>query len=186
MAADKTLYNQHVAALKLELIVPIEYLMAASAFDLNIDENKLIFACVNAQKLYLEPMIGSALMRRLQEKPVVAPYDALLTRFLNDAILSWGAAESVRSIAYSLKNGGIYKHLPTDAEPVTASELNTIKQDFLNKADTFACRAVDYLNANSGQYPEYSQWVEDGIKANKTAQYTGGLLIESGGSCNGC
>jgi hypothetical protein len=177
--ADKTKYNEYIELLKAELIIPIEQIMATSALDLNIDETKLIFACVNAQKLYLEPQIGSALMRKLQEPNLTFEYQLLLDKFANDAIINWGCAESIRSVAYAIKNGGIYKHLPTDSEPVSAAELNTIRQQYLYKADTFAKRLSEFLCKNAAYYPEYSQTPGDGITADKRSKFTGGLLIES-------
>jgi hypothetical protein len=181
--ADKTKYNEYVAALKAELIIPIEQVMATSALDLNIDEVKLIFACVNAQKLYLEPQIGSALMRKLQEPNPTFEYKLLLDKFVNDAIINWGCAEAIRSVAYQVANGGVYKHIPSDGEPVTAAEVNTIRQQYLYKADTFAKRLSEFLCKNTSYYPEYSEGAADGITANKENKFTGGLFIE-GPSCS--
>lgn len=179
---DKTKYNSFVAELATQLIVPVEMLSASSALDLNVDANKVIFAAVNSQKLYIEPTIGSALLRKLQEDTLPFAYQLLLDRFLNDAIINYAMSEAVRSLAYSVMNGGVYSHLPTDAEPVSTSVLSTIRQDYLSKGDLFLNRCVEFLCKNKSFYPEYSESLGDGVTASKRAKYTGGLLIETG-SC---
>lgn len=175
---DKTKYNSYIESLKTDMIVPIEYITANSLLDLNIDANKLIFAVVESQSLYLEPLIGAALLRKLQGNMLPFAYQLLLDRFLNRALVSWGVAEALQGVYYSVKNGGIYHHAPTDAEIATPTEVNTLRQTYLNKADQFAGRLVDFLCKNSSHYPEYNQAVADGLIAQKQALYTGGLLIE--------
>ncbi|MCK4521448.1 MAG: hypothetical protein KAU20_02655, partial [Nanoarchaeota archaeon] len=74
-------------------------------------------------------------------------------------------------------------HSPTDAEIATPAEVTKLRQSYLNKADTYANRCVEFLCKNTTQYPEYSQSVADGLVAQKQALYTGGLLVEQA-SCN--
>jgi len=177
--ADKTKYNAFVEQLKSQLIVDIEQLQATSAFDLNIDENKLIYACVNAQKLYLEPLIGSALVRKLQNDDLTFEYDLLKEKFLNDAIINWGCAESIQGLALSISNGGIFKHTSTDSEVASAGEVTTLRQTYLYKGDEFGRRLIAFLNKNSSYYPEYSENSADGLNARKKQLFTGGLQIEN-------
>lgn len=184
MAQDKTIYNTQLNRLKSQLIIPIEVLTASSSFDFNINEDKLIYACVNAQKIYLEPLIGSALVRKLQESNLTFEYHLLIERFLVDAIINWGLAESIQGLAYSISQGGIYKHESTDSEIASAKEVGVIRQSYLYKGDTFGRRLTEFLNKNTSYYPEYSENTADGLNADKTAKFTGGLQVEM--SYNGC
>jgi len=184
---DRTVYNEYIEKLKLQLIIPIEQITATSALDLNIDEDKLIFACVNSQKIYLEPLIGSAMIRKLQSTNITFEYQILLEKFMNDAIINWGVSECIQGIVYSLSNGGVYKHTSTDSETPSSGEISALRQSYLNKADLFARRMVTFLNKNYTYYPEYNLNSPDGLNSTKKTIYTGGLLIEEMGyeDCGG-
>ena len=175
---DRSLYNSYIAKLKDQLIIPIEQISATSMLDLNISEDKLIYAVVNSQKIYLEPLIGSAMTRKLQGNDLTFEYDLLLERFLNDALINWGVAECIQGLAYQVAQGGIFRHESTDSELPTASEIATIRQSYLYKGDEFARRLVDFLNKNTSYYPEYSLNTADGLNASKKQLFTGGLQIE--------
>lgn len=184
--ADRTKYNEYVAKLKEKLIIDIEQIQAASMLDLNINEDKLIYACVNAQSIFLEPLIGSAMVRKLQTKDLTFEYELLLERFLNDAIINWGVSESIQGLAYQIAQGGIFKHTASDSELPTPKEIATIRQTYLYRADLFGKRLVDFLNKNKSYYPEYDQNTADGLNSSKYQQFTGGLQIERQySSCGG-
>jgi len=183
MAQDRTQYNAYIAKLKEQLIIPIEQITATSMLDLNISEDKLIYAVVNSQKIYLEPLIGSALTRKLQGNDLTFEYELLLERFLNDALINWGVSECIQGLAYQIAQGGIFRHESTDSELPEPSEIATIRQSYLYKGDTFARRLIDFLNKNMSYYPEYSENTGDGLNADKRAKFTGGLLVESDYEC---
>lgn len=185
-AQDRTKYNEYIEKLKSQLIIPIEQITAASALDLNIDENKLIYACVNAQKIFLEPLIGSSMMRKLQSDNITFEYQILLEKFMNDAIINWGVSECIQGIVYSMSNGGVYKHTSTDSESPSAGEISALRQSYLNKADLFASRMVSFLNKNYTYYPEYNINSPDGLNSIKKQLYTGGLQIEEMGYSDYC
>jgi hypothetical protein len=185
MAQDRTQYNAYVAQLKEQLIIPIEQISATSMLDLNISEDKLIFAVVNSQKIYLEPLIGSALTRKLQGNDLTFEYELLLERFLNDALINWGVSECIQGLAYQVAQGGIFRHESTDSELPTPAEISTIRQSYLYKGDTFGRRLIDFLNKNSSYYPEYSENSGDGLNADKINKFTGALLVETGYECGG-
>jgi len=176
---DRTKYNAYLDKLKDELIIPIEQITATSMLDLNINLDKLIYAVVNSQKLYLEPLIGSAMVRKLQETNLTFEYDLLLDRFLNDALINWGISECIQGLAYSVAQGGIYRHDASDSELPDAKEIATIRQNYLSKGDEFGRRLIDFLNKNKSYYPEYSQNSGDGLNSSKRQLFTGGLQIES-------
>ena len=184
MAQDRSAYNAYIAKLKEQLIIPIEQITAASMLDLNISEDKLIYAVVNSQKIYLEPLIGSALTRKLQGNDLTFEYELLLERFLNDALINWGVSECIQGLAYQVAQGGIFRHESTDSTLPEPSEIATIRQNYLYKGDTFARRLVDFLNKNTSYYPEYSENSADGLNADKRQKFTGGLLVENEYICD--
>jgi len=179
MAQDRTAYNSYLAKLKEQLIIDIEQISATSMLDLNINEDKLIFAVVNSQKLFLEPLIGSALTRKLQSNDLTFEYELLLERFLNDALINWGVSECIQGLAYQVAQGGVFRHNASDSELPTAKEIATIRQSYLYKGDEFARRLVAFLNKNKSYYPEYSENTADGLNSSKKQLFTGGLQIES-------
>lgn len=183
--ADRTQYNTYVDKLKEQLIIPIEQIQATSMLDLNINEDKLIYAVVNAQKIFLEPLIGSALTRKLQSSDLTFEYELLLERFLNDALINWGVSESIQGLAYSVAQGGIYRHEASDSELPEPSEISTIRQSYLYKGDEFGRRLVDFLNKNKSYYPEYEENTADGLNSTKRQLFTGGLQIETHIECGG-
>jgi hypothetical protein len=180
---DRTKFNDYISQYEGQLIIEPEYLAASSFIDLNIDQTRLIPYIIEAKRLKLEPLIGSALTRKLMITDLTFEYDLLKDRFLNYTLLHWALAEYLLVAPFSVSQGGVYKHQATDSENASSHDVATLVQHENYKADMFARRLIEFLNINESYYPEYSESVGDGLDATKTAKFTGGLLVETSVAC---
>lgn len=176
---DRSKFDAYIAQYESQLIIEPEYLAASSFVDLNIDSTKLIPYIIEAQQLKLEPLIGSALTRKMMGSDLTFEYDLLKERFLNYALLHWALAEYLVHAPFQVSQGGVYKHESTDSETASSHDVATLVQHENYKADVFGRRLIDFLNKNTTYYPEYSENSADGLNADKRARFTGGLQIET-------
>lgn len=176
---DKSKYNAIMDRYREELIISPEDLAASSLLDLNITADKLVPYIIEAQDLKLEPMLGSALLRKLQEDDRSFEYEQLAVNQVYKPLIHWALASYFEVAAYQVAQGGIYRHQPTDADPLTRAEIAGLIKSENYKALQYSGRMVSFLELYSDNYPEYTESVSDGIAATKMQRYAGGWNLES-------
>lgn len=175
---DKTKFNQIIDTYKDMLIISPEYLAASSILDLNIDVTKLIPYIIEAQQLKLEEMIGTPLYNKLLENELTFEYVKLRDDYVSPTLLHWSLASYLQYGGVQIANGGIYNHLPTDASPISRSEIAGMIKTEGFKAQQYANRMNDFLHTYKDFYPEYTDDVAEGVKAKREQKFTGGWLLE--------
>ncbi len=187
MGQNKTTYNNNILELSSKLLIDVEDLSAGTLVDLNIDPVKLVPYILEAQKLKLEPVIGTSLYRALQSPDRTWEYDYLVNNYVKDAMLHWALSDYLTVAPYSVANGGVFKHLPEDAETVSNTEVNTMTQRERYKAQEFGQRLVNFLDTYMSTYPEYTQCISDGLRSKRRIHHTGGWVVGTSSNCGtGC
>ena len=174
---SKVEFNNRLAELEAQMLIDVGYLKASSLLDYNITEVKLIPYVIEAQELKLEPLIGTSLYRVLQGDNLDYKYRYLLDNHVGKALIHWALSAYLEVAPYQVAEGGVFKHLSTDSESVTNTEVNTMIQRERNKAESYAKRMIDFLELYKGDYPEYTACVSDGLKASRTLKHIGGLNL---------
>ena len=176
--ANKVLYNQSIESLKDQMIISVEYLMARTFLDFNIDPIKIIPYIVEAQELKLEPIIGTALYQKLQEKNLDYEYQYLLDKYVGKALIHMALTSFLEVLPYSAANGGLFKHQSTDAEVVTQSEAGAIVQRERYKAMDYTNRMNKFLSTYQSHYPEYTECQSEGEGVSRLIGLSGGLVLD--------
>jgi len=78
--------------------------------------------------------------------------------------------------AYTIKNGGIYKHVSETAETVTKEEVDYLVQKELDIAEYYTRRFIDYMSFNQSKFPEYTSNSNDDIYPSHDANFNGWVL----------
>ena len=180
---SKVEFNRKILELEGQCIINESDLKASSLVDYNVDKVKLIPYIIEAQKLNLEPLIGTALVRALQDPDRPWEYDRLAKSYVYDCILHWALASYLQVAPYSVANGGVFKHLPEDAETVFDSEVQRMVQRERFKAQEFSDRLIKFLDNYRSNFPEYTKCISDGIKAKRMVDFTAGWVFGSGADC---
>ena len=176
---DKIKFNARIAKMLSESLISIEYLKASSLVDWNITPERILPYIIEAQELRLEPEIGTKLYRKLMDNGLTFEYELLMEKYVSKYLLHQSLASYFKVAAYSVMQGGIYRHNPTDAEPVEHFEISLLVKNEESKAYAYKKRMIDFLKKYPSYYPEYLECVGDGIGAKRgRSHYTGGWMLQ--------
>lgn len=170
-------YNKYIQEQIDQSLLSVEYIMAYSLVDANIDPVKIIPYSLEAQQLRLEPMIGSALLSKLLVGDGGYAYQVLHEKFVMPVLLHQSLAAFLDVSGFSVAEGGVYQHTSSEAQVASSKSVSVMVSNEDSKAKAYGDRLVEFLDINKSRYPEYSQCVADGIKATKMSLFRGGLVI---------
>tara|TARA_R110000772_G_scaffold31754_1_gene78058 strand:+ start:3503 stop:4054 length:552 start_codon:yes stop_codon:yes gene_type:complete len=151
----------------------------------NIDVNKYLTVIKEVQVFVIENILGTKLYKKLlidyAADTVTGDYLILLENYIQPIIIHSTAAEYIIQGSYNVANGGIYKHLPENAETVSKEEVSFLAQHHRNKADSYVSRLQVFLCDTN--LPEYknSQDEQYDIDPNSTSSFTGGWDLGDAG-----
>lgn len=127
-----------------------------------IDENLYgAYVCpaiLTAQERYIQEVCGKCLYRALQEKvyenTVDAPYDELLNDYIAP-YLAWTAGAEAISMTYiKVANLAVARMTDTGVNFITPEEMNSLRDEYINRAGIYKNKLVNYLLENQKSFPE--------------------------------
>jgi hypothetical protein len=78
--------------------------------------------------------------------------------------------------AFTVANGGIYKHSPENAEAATKNEIDYLVTKHRDFAQFYTRRFIDFMTFNQGKYPEYYSSTNEDMYPDQDANFTGWVL----------
>ena len=78
--------------------------------------------------------------------------------------------------AYTLKNGGLFKHTSENSEGVSKEEVDYLIEKHRDIAEYYSRRFIDYMSFNQSLFPEYTSNTNDDIHPDKDALFNGWVL----------
>lgn len=128
----------------------------------NLDEALIKPEIKVAQDMYILPILGTALMDKIQTDidttgTTTGTYKTLLDRYIIDTLLWYVIAELYVSVSYQIWNKGTARKQGVDTELPSMNELVSLRNDAKHKAEYYATRMRLYLkeNASASVLPEY-------------------------------
>ena len=126
----------------------------------NIDIDKLKPVIFDVQVSVIEPLLGTPLYDKIvlgvENNDLIGDYLQLYDDYLKPILRHQIFAEYAEIGSYTIDNGGIFKHQPTDSQIVDKSEVQYLAQTQRTKAQMYIERAQRYLcNKN---IPEFREW----------------------------
>jgi hypothetical protein len=144
----------------------------------NIDVDKIKPVILDVQISVIEPLLGTPLYNRLltdfTNNNLANDYLVLYEDYLKPILRHQIFAEYVEIASYSVDNGGIFKHQPSDSQIVDKSEVQYLAQTQRTKAQMYLARAQKFLIYKN--IPEYLQYIDLDNKVDKI-RLTGGWLM---------
>ena len=172
-------YQENINDINSQLIVTADDLKAYSLLDYNIDEEKIIPYILEAQTLFLEPMIGTPFYRKLQQSDRGYTYDYLVTNYVTSTLVSWALGIYIKRAKYQIAEGGVFSHFSTDSETVAVSEVRVMAKEYQHNAETYARKMVSFIETYKESYPEWDEDAREGYKARQTVAHLGGWVLDS-------
>ena len=126
----------------------------------NIDP-KLLYPDIKvAQDMYILPILGSTLFKRLQTDistgAIAGDYKSLLDEYIVDCLVYYVLSDLPTSLSYQFWNKGLIRKSGENAELPSMSELIDISNKYKARAEFYGTRITKYLKENAAsKYPEY-------------------------------
>ena len=163
------------------LFISEEKLKDSTAINLNVDPNLLLPSVRQAQKLYVEPKLGTQLTDKLKELitnntiglPANAAYKTLLDDYIGDMLPNWAFYHAVPFLRFKIENGNIYSKTSETGNALSTEESQSLREEVSNTAQYYTERLIEYITNNTGLFPEYSTNSGADVNPDRNAYYNG-------------
>ena len=155
-------------------------LVKNSIIDGNTDTDLYIQFIKVAQEIEIKNYLGSKLYKKIADEITAGTlggnYLTLVNDYVQPMLIWYAQAEYMPYAAYQIKSGGIYKHTSENAETVSKTEVDFLVQKARNTAEYYTQRFLDYINNNSGLFPEYNTNTGGDVYHDTDATFNGWVL----------
>jgi|TARA_R110000803_G_scaffold64303_3_gene125253 hypothetical protein len=163
------------------LFISEEKLKDSTAINLNVDPNLLLPYVRQAQKLYVEPKLGTNLTQKIKDLivagtlnlPANAAYKTLLDDYIGDMLPNWAFYHAVPFLRFKIENGNIYSKTSETGNALSTEESQSLREEVSNTAQYYTERMIEYVTNNLTLFPEYSTNSGADVNADRNAYYNG-------------
>ena len=153
----------------------------STAINLNVDTNLLLPYVRQAQKLYVEPKLGSKLFEKLKTLITnntignvgTEAYKTLLDDYIGDMLPNWAFYHAVPFLRFKIENGNIYSKTSETGTALSTAEAQHLREEVRNTAEYYTERMIKYITNNTSDFPEYSNNSGADVNPNTNAYYAG-------------
>ena len=163
------------------LFISEEKLKDSTAINLNVDPNLLLPYVRQAQKLYVEPKLGTQLTQKLKDLITAgtigdvanAAYKTLLDDYIGDMLPNWAFYHAVPFLRFKIENGNIYSKTSETGNALSTEESQSLREEVSNTAQYYTERLIEYITNNTSLFPEYSTNSGADVDPDRNAYYNG-------------
>ena len=162
------------------LFIKREDLVRNSILNGNVDTDKFIQYIKIAQEIHVRNYLGTDLYNKIStditNNELEGNYLNLLNDFIQPMLIHYAMVDYLPFAAYSIKNGGVYKHVSENAESATKQEIDFLIDKERDIAEYYTRRFIDYMSFNQSLFPEYNSNTNDDINPDTNAIFNGWVL----------
>ena len=138
-----------------------EDLVRQTALGGNVDQDKFLQFIKIAQEIHIQNYTGTKLSDKISADIIAGtlsnPYLALVNDYLQPMLIHWAMVEYLPFAAYTIANGGVYKHTSENSTSVEKNEVDFLVEKERNIAQYYTDRFITYMSYNQATFPEYYQ-----------------------------
>jgi hypothetical protein len=142
------------------LLIDENYLKNYSQVSGAVDFEYLVPSIITAQDVHIEAITGTDLIAKIKTDAnagtITGIYATILDTYLRRALMWWTLVEALPFLRMKIDNGTIVVRTSEDTQPVTDTELQSIRSEWRNKAEFYTKKLYDYIRANTESIPEYT------------------------------
>ena len=166
------------------LFITADDLKRYSVLNGNLDVNKFTQYVEIAQDIHIQGYLGTDLYNKLQsliiagtlDEVVNSNYKTLLTTYIKPMHIQWSLVEFMPYAAYTVSNGGVYKHSSETSESVNKNEIDFLIEKQRTTAQFYTRRFLDYMCFNSSLFLEYNRNSNGDMYPSKKNDFGGWVL----------
>jgi hypothetical protein len=163
------------------LFISEQKLKESTAINLNVDTELLLPYVRQAQKLYVEPKLGTKLNQKIKDLITAgtigdvanAAYKTLLEDYIGDMLPNWAFYHAVPFLRFKIENGNIYSKSSETGTALSTEEAQHLREEIRNTSEYYTERMIDYITNNISLFPEYSTNSGADISPDRNAFYNG-------------
>ncbi len=163
-----------------QLFISEQYLKAKTIINENVDVKLILSTIEDAQRMHIEPALGTKLYEDLQAKIAAATLNAdektLIDDYIAPALVKWVLFEASFTFLYKYTNKTIGKKNSENQQPTDYTEHRHTLDWWKDKAQYYTQRLIDYLCYNTDKFPNYLLNTDDDIRPDGT-QYSTGMFL---------
>jgi len=146
----------------------------------NVDTDKFIQFIKIAQEIHVQNYLGSKLYDKISADIIAGTlsgnYLTLVNTYVQPLLIHFAMMEYLPFAAYTIANGGVYKHQSENSASVDKTEVDFLIEKERKIAEFYVRRFVDYMTYNQSLFPEYYANVNDDMYPDQDVQYSGWVL----------
>jgi hypothetical protein len=163
------------------LLISENKLKAFTGMHQNVRVEDIAPYVIQAQDLYLQPMLGTKFFKRLKEAVGTGTLTQDETHFLDEYVSSMliqrAFAISIPFIKYKVVDKGILSGTSETSSEVNLDEIKYLIGKIEDSAEFYATRLREFLFDNISMFAEYLNPGIKGMRPDRRSQYTAGLTI---------
>ena len=151
----------------------------------SVDPDKFIYMVEIAQDTEVQNYLGTKLLEKIQDLiiagtidlPANAAYKTLLETYIKPMTIYWALVCYMPFAAYTVANGGVYKHTSESSVTVDKNEVDYLVEKYRDIAQFYTNNFTDFMIYNQTKYPEYNSNSEDDIYPDTSNADFGGWVL---------
>ena len=156
-------------------------LVKNTALSGNVDTDKFIQFIKLAQEIHVQNYLGTDLYDKISSdiigSTLSGDYLALVNDYIQPMLIHFAMAEYLPFAAYTISNGGIYKHISENSTQPLKEEIDSLIAKERDYAEYYTNRFIEYMSYNaSSKFPEYYSNNNEDIYPDKDSLYQGWVL----------
>ena len=167
------------------LFITTEDIKRYSVLSGNVDPDKFIYMVEISQDTEVQNYLGTKLLEKLQDLilagtiglPANAAYKTLLETYVKPMTIYWALVCYMPFAAYTVANGGVYKHTSESSETVSKDEVDYLVEKYRDIAQFYTNNFIDFMVYNQATYPEYNSNTNDDIYPDTANADFGGWVL---------
>ena len=159
------------------LLISENKLKQSTAINMNVDVELLLPYVRQAQKLYVEPKLGTDLYDKLKADitagTLTGNYKTLVDEYIGDMLPNWAFYHCIPFLRFKVENGNIYAKSSETGNALSTEESQHLREEVRNTSEYYTERLIEYLKNNTSLFPEYSTNSGAEISPDSNAYYNG-------------
>ena len=159
------------------LFISESKLKESTAINLNVDVNILLPYVRQAQKLYVEPKLGTKLTDKLkteiQAGTLAGAYKTLVDDYIGDMLPNWAFYHAIPFLRFKIENGNIFSKTSETGDAVSTEQAQHLREEVSNTAQYYTERMIEYVTNNLSSFPEYQTNTGADVDPDVNAYYNG-------------
>ena len=163
------------------LLLSEDFVKTNSNLSDNVWGKFLLPAVREAQDIYLQEIIGTALYQSILEKikdnALIDPYKEFVDDYVRWFLLYQVLTDVIDVLDVKLANLGTVRSRDEYVDNISDGERDRLKQNYQYKADFYCRRMQEYLLNNRNAFPELEQCVCDRLSAQLNSAASTGIFL---------